>query len=82
MWKLPDGRDWLWGNLGLVLVGVALLSKSLTQVSVDGWGCVPSLLFDLRPNYGRSKEDKGNLLRKVPSRTAVLAALDPAAVCC
>ena len=21
MWKLPDGRDWLWGNLDLVLKG-------------------------------------------------------------
>ena len=23
----------------------------------DGWGCVPSLLFDLRPNYGGGNED-------------------------
>ena len=29
----------------------AMLSKSLIQFSVDGWGCVPSLLFELRPNY-------------------------------
>ena len=29
-----------------------MLTKSLTQFSVDGHGCVPSLLFDLRPNYG------------------------------
>ena len=28
-----------------------MLSKSLIQFSVEGWGCVPSLLFDLRPNY-------------------------------
>ena len=21
LWKLPDGRDWLWGKLGLVLMG-------------------------------------------------------------
>ena len=35
-----------------VLMGGAMLSKSLIQISVDGWGCVPSLLFDLRPNYG------------------------------
>ena len=20
LWKLPNGRDWLWGNLGLVLM--------------------------------------------------------------
>ena len=30
----------------------AMLNKSLVQFSVDGWGCVPSLLFDLGPNYG------------------------------
>ena len=29
------------GNLGLTLM--AMLSKSLIQFSVDGWGCVPSL---------------------------------------
>ena len=44
-WKLPDGKDWLWGNLGLALVGGAIFSKSLIQFSVDGWSCVPSLLF-------------------------------------
>jgi len=31
----------------------ALLSKSLIQFFADGWGCVPSLSFGLRPNYGR-----------------------------
>jgi len=25
--KLPDERDWLWGKLGLALVGRVLLSK-------------------------------------------------------
>ena len=44
-WKLPYGRDWL------VLMGGAMLSKSLIQFSVDGQGCVPSLLFGLRPSY-------------------------------
>ena len=29
-----------------------MLSKPLIQFSVDEWGSVPSLLFDLRPNYG------------------------------
>ena len=46
MCKIPDGRDWLWGKLGLVLVGKGMLSKSLIQFSVDWWGCVSSLLFD------------------------------------
>ena len=46
LWKLPDGIDWLLGwELGLVLKGRAMLSKSLIQFSVDGWSCVPSLLF-------------------------------------
>ena len=44
------------------------LSKSLIQFSVEGWGCVPSLLFDLRPNYSRGNEDNGNLLQNVPCR--------------
>jgi len=42
LWKFPDGRDWLWRNLGLVLIGGAMLSKSLIQFSVDGRGFVPS----------------------------------------
>ena len=46
----------------------ALLNKSLIQFSVDGWSCVPSLLFDLWPNYGRGDEDNGNLLQKVQLR--------------
>ena len=46
LWKLPDGRDWLRGKLGLVLMGGAILSKSLIQLSIDGRGCVFSLLFD------------------------------------
>ena len=66
MWKLPDGRDWLWGNLGLALMGGAMLNKSLIQFSVDGWAYVPSLFLDLRPNYGGGKEDNGDLLQKVP----------------
>ena len=60
-----------WGRLtvmetGSCSVGGAMLSKSLIQFSVDGWGCVPSLLFDLRLNGGGGKEDNGNLLQKVP----------------
>ena len=55
------------GQLGLVLMGRAMLSKSLIQFSVDDWGCVPSLLFDLRSNYGGGHEDNGDLLQKVLS---------------
>ena len=44
----------------------AMLSKSLIQFSIVGWGCVPSLLFDLRLNYGGGNEDNGHLLQRVP----------------
>ena len=47
-------------------MGRAMLSKSLIQNSVDGQGCVPSLLFDLRPNYGGGNEDNGDLFQKIP----------------
>ena len=43
-----------------------MFRKSLIQFSVDGWGCVPSLLFDLRLNYGGGNEDNGDLLQKIP----------------
>ena len=56
LWKLLDERNWLWENLDLVLIG-AMLSISLIQFSVDGWSCVPSLLFGLRPNYGWGNGD-------------------------
>ena len=42
----------------------ALLRKSLIQFSVNGRGCVPSLLFGLSPNYGRGNGSNGNLLQK------------------
>ena len=41
-------------------------------------GCVPSLLFVLRPNYGGGNEGNGDLLQKVPCPAACRAP-DPAA---
>ena len=41
--KFSGGRDLWLKNLGLALVGRALLSKVLIWLS-DGWGCPPSLL--------------------------------------
>ena len=48
------------------MVWYSHLYKSLIQFSVDGQGCVPSLLFHLRPNYAGGNEDNGNFLQKVP----------------
>ena len=74
LWKLPVGRDWLRGNLGLVLMGGAMLSKSLIQFSAEGWGCVPSLLFDLGPNYPRGNEDNGTSFKRSLACTAAISA--------
>ena len=40
--KLLDGKGWK--KLGLALVGRALLSKALIQLSADGCGSTPSLV--------------------------------------
>ena len=62
--EASDGRVRLWGKLGFVLMGRAMLSKSLIQFSVDRWGCVPSLLFNLKPNYGGSNEDNATSFKR------------------
>ena len=82
MWKLPVGRNWLWGNPGLALMGGAMLSKYLIQFSVEGWGCVPSLYFGLRPNCGRVMEVMATSFKKTYARTVVLIAPDPTAGHC
>ena len=76
------GETDLRGKLGLVLMCRAMLSKSLIQFSVDGPGCVPSLLFDLRPNYGGGNEDDLLLLLKSHACTATFNAPNPAAGHC
>ena len=43
--------------MDLVLMGGAILSKSLIQFCGDGQDCVSSQWFHLRPNYGGSNED-------------------------
>ena len=54
----------------------------LIQFSVDGQGCVPSWLFDLRPNYGGGNEDNGDLLQKVPCMHCELSTPESAAGRC
>ena len=66
IWKLPDRKNCLRETLQLVLIGGAMLSKTWIWFSVDGNGCVSSLLFYLRLNYGGSNEDSVSLLQKVP----------------
>ena len=67
--------DGWWGVGGM-------FSKSLVQYSVEGWGCVPSILFSLRPNYGRANEGNGNLFKRTCASTVVFSVPDPAAGHC
>ena len=39
--KVYGGKDWWWEKLSLVLVGKAVLSKSLTQFLADGGAVLP-----------------------------------------
>ena len=77
LWKLPHGRDWLWGKQGLVLMGGDMLSKSLIQFSFDMQSCVPSLLFDLRPNYGGGNEAMVTSFIRSHAGTATISAPEP-----
>ena len=55
----------------------AMFSKSLIQFSVDGRSYVPSVLLDLRQNYGGGNEHNGDLLQKVPCRHCCTQYLQP-----
>ena len=67
------------GRLGLVLMGRAMLSKSLIQFSVDGRSYVPSLLFDLRPNMVEVMKIMATSLKRSHECTATLSVSNPAA---
>ena len=56
-----------------------MLSKILIQFSVDGQCCVPSPLFDLRPNYGGGNEDYGNSFKRSHAYIAANSSPDPVA---
>ena len=79
LWKLPDGRDWLRGKLGLVLMGGALLSKFLIQFSVGGWSCIPSLLFTWGQTMVEVVEIMVTSFKRSHVCTATLSAPNPAA---
>ena len=57
-----------------VLMGRAMFSKSLTQFSVDGQGCVPSLLFDLRPKLVEVMKIMATSFKRSHEGTATVSA--------
>ena len=70
------------GVTGSYSDGLAMLGTSLIWFSVEEWGSVPSLLFDLRPNYGGDNADKGDLLLNAPCTHCCAQCPDPAAGHC
>ena len=60
-------------------MGRAMLSKSLIQYSVDGWGCVPSLLFAWGQTMVEVMKIMMTSLKRSYVFTATLSALNPAA---
>ena len=66
------------GKLGLVLMGGAMLSKSLIQSSV-GCSCVPSLLFTLGQTMVEVMRIMVTSFKRSHAHTATLSVPDPAA---
>ena len=52
-----------------------MLSKSLIQFSVDGWGCMPSLFFDRDQTMVEVTRIMGASFKRPCARTATLSAL-------
>ena len=74
------------GETGSCADGWGHLSKTLIQLSVDGRGCVPSLLFDLRPDYSDEGNEAMEVMKIMATSfkrshacTAALSAPDPVA---
>ena len=59
-----------------------MLSKSLIQYSVDGWGCVPSLLFSWGQTMVEVMKIMATSFKRSHARTATLSAPNPAAGHC
>ena len=80
LWKLPNGRDR--EKLNLVLMCRAMVSKSLIQFSVDGWSCVPSLLFTWGQTVVEVMKIIATSCKRSHADTATFSTLKPAASHC
>ena len=78
LWKLPEGRDWLWGKPDVVLMGRAMFSKSLTLISVYGQSCIPSLLLTWDQTMVEVMTILATSFKRSHAYTATLSAPDPA----
>ena len=67
------------GGTGSFLMGRTMLSKSLIQFSVDGWSCVPFLLFTWGQTMVKVMKTMVTSLQRSHPFTATVLAPDPAA---
>ena len=71
-----------WEEKWFFLMGGAVLSKSLIQFSVDGWSCVPSLLFTCDQTMVEVMKIMATSFKRSHACTATLSAPNPAAGHC
>ena len=67
------------GETGSCSHGQGHVQQIFNPVSIDRRGCAPSLLLDLRGNYGGVNEDNGDSFKRSQACTAALSAPAPAA---
>ena len=79
LWKLPDGRDWLRGKLGLFLMDRDMLNKSLIQFSVDGRVVFPPCCLTWDQTMVEVMKKMETSFKRLHAHTAALSAPDPAA---
>ena len=60
-------------------MGVAMLSKSLIQFSVDGWSCIPSMLFTWGQNMVEVMKIMATSFKSSHTCIATLSAPNPTA---
>ena len=77
LWKLPDGSDWLCGKLGLVLMGGAMLNKSLISFLLKGG----AVFLPYYLTWGQTMVEvmKITSFKRPQAHTATLSATHPAA---
>ena len=79
LWKLPDGRDWLKGKLGLVLMCRAVLSKSYSDFLLMGGAVFPPSCLTWGQTMVEVMKKMEASSQRSHARTAELSALDCAA---
>ena len=67
------------GEIGSCSDGLAMFSKSLIQFFVDGWGCVPSLLFTCGQTMVKAMKIMVTSFKRSHACTATLSAPSPSA---